>query len=141
MSGYDVAKKYLGLQEVRDNAAIRVFLKSEAHNGDIDIDPAKISWCAAFINACERAYGHPGTGMLNARSFLKYGVEVDRDDAKPGDIVVFDFDHDGIHGHVAYFDSFDDDDNLIKVLGGNQHNMVCFASYIQDYVIAIRRFQ
>lgn len=141
MLGIEVMKQHLGQQEIRDRTVLKQFLASQAHNGDIAIDPARISWCAAMMNACERSVGNPGTGLLNARSFLTYGKPVDADHAQEGDIVVFHFPFDDAsHGHVTYFVEWDDADNKIKCLGGNQSNMVKYSEYIQDYVVDIRRF-
>lgn len=140
MSGIDVMRKHLGLQEVRDKTAIIAFLASQAHNKDIVIDPSVTSWCAAMINGCERAAGKPGTGLLNAQSFRTYGDAIDIDDAQEGDIVVFHFPFDkDWQGHVTYFVSWDDADNKVKCIGGNQSNMVCYAEYIQDYITDVRR--
>lgn len=140
MKGIEIAKKYIGLQEVRDGAKIETFLKAESHGGDLNINPAKISWCAAFVNACEREVGNEGTGKLNARSFLDYGKDVsDEDPGQEGDIIVFDFEHDGIHGHVSYFVRYNDDQNSVTCLGGNQDNQVRYSDYSQDNIIGIRR--
>jgi len=142
MIGIDVAKKYLGLQEVKDNKQIKALLKSQAIHSDIAIDPAQTSWCAAWINFCEREVGNPGTGQLLANSFKHYGNEIDADDAQEGDIIVFHFPSDSPgHGHVTYFVEWNDANNTLKCLGGNQHNMVDYSSYIQDYVVAIRRYK
>lgn len=141
MQGIDIARKYLGLQEVRDKTAIIGFLASQARNKDIVIDPSVTSWCAAFMNACERASGNPGTGLLNAQSFNTYGSEITPDDAQEGDILVFHFPFDSAwQGHVTYFVSWDDADNLVKCLGGNQSNSVCYSNYVQDYIKHIRRY-
>ena len=138
MNGYDVAVTKIGLDEVKNNAAIREFLKAHAISGDIDINPARISWCAAFVNACEREAGKKGTGALNAQSFKSYGEEVSEDDISHGDIVVFHFPQDKPwQGHVTYFDSWDGDD--IVCLGGNQKNMVRKSVYSYDYVTNVRR--
>lgn len=141
MNGLDVSKKYLGLQEVRDRKQIMALLKSKAKAGDIAIDPSQIAWCAAWANFCERTVGNPGTGKLNARSFLTYGQKVEAKDAKPGDIVVFDFERDGIHGHVTFLVSVDKKNGLLKCLGGNQHNQLDYANYLASYAIAYRRFK
>ncbi len=140
MRGIDVMKSLLGLQEVRDRKKIMEFLNKNAKKGDIFVDPAKTAWCAASICGCEREIGNPGTGSLMARSYLKYGQDVHEDDVEVGDIIIFDFVNNGINGHVAYFDSWDDENNTIHVLGGNQQNMVCYSNYIQDYVVGIRRY-
>lgn len=141
MKGIVIAHKYLGLQEVRDNKQLKALLHSQSIHGDIAIDPAKVSWCAAWINFCEREVGHKGTGKLNAQSFKTYGNPVkDFDDAKDGDIVIFHFPSDASwQGHVSYFSSWEDADNKVSCLGGNQHNCVDYSSYIQDYITDIRR--
>jgi uncharacterized protein (TIGR02594 family) len=140
MLGVDVAKKYIGLQEVRDNKQLKSLLHSMSINGDIAIDPAKTSWCAAWINFCQRSVGLKGTGMLNAQSFNTFGIEIKEEDAQEGDILVFHFPSDSEwQGHVTYFIEWDDDNNKVKCLGGNQSNSVCYASYSQDYIKHIRR--
>lgn len=139
MLGIDVCKKYIGLQEVRDNKQIKALLASKAIHSDIAIDPAVTSWCAAWANFCEREVGNHGTGKLNAQSFKTYGTAVDFDKAQEGDIVVFHFSFDQPwEGHVTYFVE-DNGNNTLKCLGGNQHNMVDYANYIWDAVTDIRR--
>lgn len=140
MKGIDIAKTHIGLQEVRDRKKITAFLVANAKNRDIVVDPSKTPWCAAYVNACERASGKPGNGMLNARSFLKYGKVVDGDQAKEGDIIIFARGSNGWSGHVAYFVKWDDDANTVICLGGNQSDMVCYSHYSQDRILGIRRF-
>lgn len=140
MTGIDVAKQHLGLQEVRDKTALIAFFAANSHNKDLCVDPSVTSWCAAFVNACERTAGKPGTGLLNAQSFKTYGKAIDVDDAQEGDILVFHFPFDSAwQGHVTYFSTWDDADNTVQCLGGNQSNMVCYSNYIQDYVTDVRR--
>lgn len=141
MIGLDVCKQYDGLQQDRNNTQLRNLLASEAVNGDIAINPAQTSWCAAWMNFCERSIGNPGTGSLAALSFKTYGQSVDPDNAQPGDILVFVFPFDSPgHGHVTYFLSWDDDANTVNCLGGNQNHMIKESAYVQDYIVAIRRF-
>jgi len=141
MLGIEIAKKYLGFHEIRDNYTLRQLFKSKAVNGDIAIDPAKVSWCAAWINFCERSVGNTGNGHLNAQSFKTYGEDVtDWDSTKEGDIIVFHFPTEpAANGHVTYFVSWDDGANTVKCLGGNQDNEVKYSNYNQDYITAIRR--
>lgn len=139
MRGIDFAKQYIGLEEVKDNQKLRELLASEAHDGDIAIDPAKTSWCAAFVNCMERMAGKPGTGKLNAQSFNTYGKEIDIDDAEQGDIVVFHFSGDADwQGHVTYFNMFIGE-NQVQCLGGNQSNKVCYSTYSCNAIRHIRR--
>lgn len=140
MLGIDVAKKYIGLNEVRNNTEIKSLLHSQAIHGDIAIDPATTSWCAAWINFCERESGHPGNGHLNAQSFETYGKDVADDDWKIGDIVVFHFSFDASwQGHVSYISSWNDGANTVTCLGGNQSNNVQLSTYNQDSIIKVRR--
>lgn len=135
MAPYGFARAMLGLQEVRDRKKLMEFFKA---NG-VDCDPKTTAWCAAFVNACERAAGYGGTGALNARSFLTYGKEVDGNDVEVGDIIIFERNNDGYSGHVAYFVKWDDEHNTVVTLGGNQSDMVCEREYIQDKILGIRR--
>lgn len=140
MIGIDYMKQYLGKQEVKDKTELRAFFRAHAIKNDIDIDPSKVAWCAAMVNACERAAGKPGTGKLLAQSFNKYGKEVLCKDARPGDIVVFHFPTDKPgHGHVTYFVAWDDANNKVKCLGGNQRDEVNISVYSHDHIIHIRR--
>lgn len=138
-SGYNIALDYLKDHEVHDNLKLKAFFRKYAKNGDIDINPATTPWCAAFVNACERAVGKPGTGMLNARSFLKYGRIIQLHEAKRGDIVIFTRGSNSVQGHVAYFDGIDG--AYIKTLGGNQNDSVCFSLYSKFRLLGIRRHE
>lgn len=141
MKGIDVARQYVGLNESADKEKLMELFKAQAHDKDILIDPSKTSWCAAFMNATQRAAGGTGNGKLNAQSFLTYGEEVENfDDAEEGDIVIFHFPTDqDWQGHVTYFVKWNDDANVIMCLGGNQRNAVNIAAYSQDFIKKIRR--
>lgn len=142
MKGIDVARTMIGLNEVHDKDKIMAFLKENARNEDIAIDPTMFSWCAAFVNGTLRASKEgEGTGALNAQSFLHYGKEIENwDDAEEGDIVVFHFPSDLVwQGHVTYFVKWNDDSNTVTCIGGNQKNGVNENNYSQDYIKAIRR--
>jgi uncharacterized protein (TIGR02594 family) len=137
MQGIDVMHSLLNKQEVRDRKELMAFFKSEK----INCDPASTPWCAAIMNATERTVDKPGTGSLMARSFLKYGKKIEGKDAKKGDIIIFARGSNGYSGHVAYFVEWDDDNNTVICLGGNQSDMVCYAHYTQDRILGIRRYE
>lgn len=120
------AKKYHGLHEVRDNSKLRELL---------GFNPAKIPWCAGFVNAIEKKCGRLGTGKLTARSFLTYGRSVKR--PKKGDIVVFRRGMSAWQGHVGYFIMKNSEG--ILVLGGNQNNKVCYKYYPESKLLGYRR--
>lgn len=135
MSGYKIAKSMIGLHEVKDNRVIKSFLKTAGVANAID--PAQTAWCAAFVNACEKAIGNAGTMQLNARSYLKYGSPVDLKNAKAGDIVVFSRGGSSWQGHVAYFDGIEN--GLIRTVGGNQSDSVSVGWYSKDRLLGVRR--
>ncbi len=140
MTGFECAKKYLGLEEVRDKAQLEALFKTYSHNHDMQVDPQETSWCADFMNCTQREAGGEGTGRLNAQSFKTYGTPVSDDDWRQGDILVFKFPSDQEwQGHVTYLNSWDDANNVVNCLGGNQSNKVCYANYSQDYVVSVRR--
>jgi len=142
MIGIDIAKQYIGLEEVKDGQEITYLLSTMAHNKDIVVVPSVTSWCAAWINFCERSVGNPGTGLLNAQSFNNYGTEINPDDSQEGDIIVFHFPSDSEwQGHVTYLHKWDDENNMVECLGGNQQNSVKYSAYNQDHIRHIRRFK
>lgn len=140
-TGYNAALEFLNCHELHDTNRLRTFFRKYSKNGDLDISPVTTPWCAAFVNACERMVGHPGTGLLNARSFLKYGVPVELKDARHGDICIFTRGSNSVQGHVAYFDSISNDGQFIRTLGGNQSDMVCFSLYSKYKLLGIRRYE
>lgn len=138
-SGIEYMLDCFGYDEKVHNSRIREFLRKHSKDCDIDINPAITPWCAAIMNGCERASGNPGTGRLNARSFIPYGIDV-RNSPERGDICVFTRGLPGSGlGHVSYY--VQDVGTMIKVLGGNQDNMVCYKLYPKVDLLAIRRFK
>jgi uncharacterized protein (TIGR02594 family) len=144
-SGLEIAKHSEGEDEINDRYELRSFFKTWSINGDLDIDPSTTPWCAAFVNACERAAGFKGTGKLNARSFLKYGKEVKLEDAKEGDIAIFKRGNSNWEGHVTYFieaaTRFNSGNPYVTIecFGGNQGDKVCYANYRASDLLGIRR--
>lgn len=137
MRGIDIAETLIGLQEVKDRKQLIALFKSEG----LDIDPSTTPWCAAFVGYCERKAGKAGTGKLNARSYLTYGKEVDISDIEQGDIVVFARGNDGWSGHVTYFDEWvvdGNEDRLMRCVGGNQSDSVCYAYYTTNELLGVR---
>ncbi|NTZ90468.1 TIGR02594 family protein [Agrobacterium tumefaciens] len=120
-----------GLNERTDAKAISSFIKNSA---GISIDPRVTPWCAAFVNAVLATQGIEGTGKLNARSFLNFGMATDN--PRPGDIVVLKRGT-GEQGHVGFFQGFDGNGN-IKVVGGNQSNSVKESTYSADDLLGFR---
>lgn len=110
----DEARRYIGLDENNrsDNAALRKLFGGAG----INIDPDKVAWCAAFVNAVLAGKGMGGTGSLAARSFLDYGKATDS--PQKGDIAVLRRGKNPAQGHVGFVDGFDKSGNPI-LLSGN----------------------
>lgn len=129
-------KQYLGFSETNTEQAkaIKEFIKT---NVGEDLDPAKISWCAAMLNASIQASGGKGTGKLTARSFLDWGKGVDKPEI--GDIVVLKRPGgEDWQGHVGIFQGFNADGSL-KILGANQGDSVSVGDYPASDVLGYRR--
>lgn len=135
-SPIEAAKAYLGLREENAEEAkvLSAFFKEAA---GVSLNPAKTAWCAAFVDAILRTTGGEGTGKLNARSYLNWGVPVDT--PKVGDVVVFSRgDPNGWQGHVGFYMGTNPD-GTIKVLGGNQSNSVSVSDYDAGRLLGYRR--
>lgn len=139
--GIDICHDFLGLQEHNDKATIEKLLASQAHNGDINLNPEITAWCAGWINFCERSAGNQGNGHLNARSFLTYGTHVELKDIQRGDIMVFSRGNNGYSGHVTYFEGHSTDGTQTLCTGGNQGlpGSVCTEVQNIDRLLGIRR--
>ena len=129
-----VAADNLGMNESDKSGALKEYLK----DGGVNLDPAEIAWCAAYVNATLAQSGMSGTGSNMARSFLNWGVKVS--EPKRGDLVVLSRGSDQTKGHVGFFDGYDEAGN-IRILGGNQGNSVSVATYSKESVLGYRRAQ
>ncbi|MEP9380673.1 hypothetical protein ABLE91_28575 [Aquabacter sp. CN5-332] len=73
-----LAQRKMGLHEVRDNKALKDFLKSDGHALG---DPAKLPWCGDFVETCI-AVSLPREPMIDNRywalNWPKFGVEVSK---------------------------------------------------------------
>ena len=121
------AKTYLYMHEKTHNSVLKNLLK---------LNPAKIAWCARFINALLETMDIKGTDSNLARSFLKMKNAVSVEYPHKGDIVIF---KRGLpwQGHVAIF--VRETPTHIYCLGGNQANSVCIKAYRRNKVIGYRR--
>lgn len=134
----DTAKEYLGLSEFPGAKQNPKIVKMFADTGNSWVKDDETPWCAAFVGAVLAQCGITGTGKLNARSYLDWGVEVPLEDAEPGDVVVFSRGNSTTQGHVAFFDSWVNHSSL-NVVGGNQGNAVTRQAYPVSRVLGVRR--
>jgi uncharacterized protein (TIGR02594 family) len=94
-------------------------------------------WCAFWVGSKLQDAGFISTKSGMARSYLKYGTEVE--EPQQGDIVVLwrgRYD-DGITGHVGFF--IQDQGNSVIILGGNQGDTVSFQSFNKNRILKFVR--
>jgi uncharacterized protein (TIGR02594 family) len=130
------AQAFIGMREdnAQDQQVLSSFIRKTA---GISINPAQTAWCAAFVDAILNASGQgAGTGKLNARSYLNWGVPVST--PQEGDVVVMSRGSDQTKGHVGFYAGMTSD-GRIRVLGGNQGNSVSIANFNASTVLGYRR--
>ena len=130
------AESMIGMDARKDRKILKEKM-SEA-NGQT-VDPARIPWCAAWMNMVLDESGMPTTGSLMARSFLAWGKPV-AGDPKIGDVVVMRRGRNKSAGHVGFFYSFVEHNGqkMVAVLGGNQGKEVRISYYPITKIIAYR---
>ena len=110
-----VAEKFEGMTEKANKKELEAFFKTNL-GSDFGVSEA---WCATFVNSVLSANGYKKSkSVKSAKSFLTYGEAVNLNDAKPGDIAVFNRGTDKNKGHVGFVVSLDG--NMITIIGGNQ---------------------
>lgn len=138
MSAYELAQAEIGTVEWAEgnNPKVVAYFKDAGHPQVKDDETA---WCAAFVGAMLKRAGVKGTGKLTARSYLDWGVPVERARAEEGDIVVLRRGTSSWQGHVGFF--VKDTGKSITILGGNQSNAVNRKAYRVDkgQLLGIRR--
>lgn len=94
------------------------------------------AWCAAFVGAMLERAGYQSTRRLNARSYMGWGIPVQK--PQVGDIVVFwRISPDDWRGHVGFYAG--ETDLYVQVLGGNQRNAVSIQNYPKAQLLGYRR--
>lgn len=134
---YTFAAAEVGVKEIvgpEHNPRVMEYLSSVRGEWPGDETP----WCSAFVNWCITQTGLQGTESARARSWLDWGVTT----AKPtfGCVVVlWRGSPASTSGHVGFYAGSDDRES-IRLLGGNQKNRVCIATYpaarVVDYRVA-----
>lgn len=137
----DIAYERLGQHERTNRSELREFL---------GVDPVRVEWCAAFVNASLHAAGQPGSetvsaNPLMARSFLDWGEPVpfkdDPDSPRIGDIAIFPRGRYSWQGHVGFYMGTSTINGVAywKILSGNQSNQVTVSYYPASRAIGLRR--
>ncbi len=100
---------------------------------DLGPQPEMVPWCSAFVNWCVTQANHRGSGSALARSWLGWGRDTGA--FLPGCIVVLSRGAPP-QGHVGFYVGMDG--NNIRLLGGNQHDAVNYASFPAVAVVGRR---
>jgi uncharacterized protein (TIGR02594 family) len=131
-----IASRYMGFHERRQRRELREFM---------GVDPARIDWCAAFVNSVLAELGIPGSETvsewpLTARSFLSWGRRVGHPEF--GDIVIFPRGTESWQGHVGFYYGSERRNGRLYylILGGNQSNSVTIEAFPAWRAISIRRY-
>jgi uncharacterized protein (TIGR02594 family) len=134
---YDVAQRFIGVQEVPGNASNPAVLAMLKLDGDWP-QGDDVPWCSAFVNYAAWLLRLPRSKSLAARSWLTVGKPVTEAEATAGyDVVVLKRPPSPTAGHVGLFAGWDGKNVLM--LGGNQGDKVCVAPYAKSRIIGIRR--
>lgn len=134
---FDIAENELGVAEIpgpASNTRIVEYLKSTTLRGSATANNDETPWCSAFVNYCVEKAGYAGTDSASARSWQNWGKPTQQ--PTPGCIAVFRRDPDPSNGHVAFFVS--ENGGVIKVLGGNQSDKVCYAEFPSSRLLSYR---
>ena len=131
---YAVARAEIGVREVTgsgDNPRIVEYLQSTTLDAP-DASQDETPWCSAFANWCVERAGYAGTDSAWARSWLQWGVPTDK--PREGCIVVLERGEGS--GHVGFYVSSTPTE--IRLLGGNQSDMVRESSYPRERLMGYR---
>lgn len=131
-----VARELVGTKEVagpKHNPLIVDFFRSTSLQASAD----EVPWCAAFVGHCLKSAGVKPSGRASARSYLTWGEHL----TKPvfGCVAVLQRGDNPAQGHVGFYVRTKPGSvGRVVLLGGNQGNAVCEATYPADRVLEYR---
>ncbi len=128
------AWRELGQSEIsgpRHNPRITAFFKELGHERHARDE---VAWCAAFVGACLERSGLKSTRSLMARSYARWGDELDAEVA--GAVAVLSRGPNPALGHVGFLVGWSSE--KVWLLGGNQKDQVSVASYERRRLVALR---
>lgn len=139
---YQIARQHIGVREIpgkKHNGTILNWLRKL----QVSVFDDETPWCSTFVNYCALEAGYERTGKLNARSWLHdVGLRIARpDDAREGDVIIFERGTSGWEGHVAFLVSLDLQRRTARCLGGNQADEVNISTYSLSKLLGIRRLR
>ncbi len=125
----DLAKVYIGIEE--SSPLVSSFIRETA--SWLDEDGRNTSWCGCFAAAMARRAGYkPPNSAYRASEWETWGKAVTIQDARPGDVVVF-------NHHVTILSGFCG--KFAECVGGNQSNAVKLSRYQTKNIRTIRRYE
>jgi uncharacterized protein (TIGR02594 family) len=131
---YSLALAERGVKEApgpANNPVVQAYYSDAGHPETIH---DSVPWCAAFVGAMLARAGLATSGSLAARSYLKWGRNLER--PRQGCIVVLKRGNSSWQGHVAFF--VREEGRALVCLGGNQSDRVSFATYPKARVLGYR---
>ena len=132
------AFNYYGIEEVpgeENNPLILDFFHTIGHEW---VQTELTAWCSAFINYLCKKHGYERSGRLDARSWLRVGMDINI--PQVGCIVVLWRESiTSWKGHVGFY--INQDDKYVYIYGGNQDNSVCIKRYPIDRVLGYRKLK
>ena len=128
----NIALSQYGISEVPGVENNPEIMKYFSYIGHEWVQGEETAWCSAFINWCAKKKGFIYSRKLNARSWLKAGLEVGFKDADL--VVLWRESPDSWKGHVGI--PVREDGRYIWILGGNQSNMVRISAYPKGRLLA-----
>lgn len=131
----DIARGYIGTKEVkgsRHNPDIVAMWQATGQPYNDDETP----WCSALVGACLEQAGIKSTRRANARSYLDWGIEINRP-AVGAVVVYWRGDRNGWSGHVGFVEGVDERGNILT-LGGNQGDAVNVKPFPPSRVLGYR---
>lgn len=132
-----IALAELGMREAAgdaDNPRVVEYLRGTRLPARMHRDATP--WCAAYVGWCLQQAGVAPTGSAAARSYLRWGDELDQ--PRVGAIAVLTREGAPGSGHVGFVHRIDSDRPRIWLLGGNQSNAVTISAYARSRVISYR---
>ena len=101
---------------------------------------SRVSWCACFVSWCGDQCGYLDAGILPKFSYCDSGIAWFQERGQwqgrdyipsPGDIIFFDYDHNGSANHVGIVESCDG--STVYTIEGNAGDAVKQLSYAVGY--------
>lgn len=132
MKWIEVATKEIGVKEKAGSGSNPRVIEYHSATSLKASDDA-VPWCSAFVNWVFKQIDLAGTNSARARSWLQWGRAIDY---RPGAVVILKRGNDPSQGHVGF--AVDKKLFMVKVLGGNQSDQVCFAWYPTYKVLGYR---